>query len=172
MKTSHKIAAAGAFAVSALAGMAHAQATSTGTGTGSVTLVAPITISNPAGLVFGRVNKPGASPATITIAANGSQTLSGVNAIGTQGNQAASFMVSGDGAAVFTIGTPSAFNMTASSSGTIAVTPVASAASGTLSGTAGSAGTAPFTVGGTASLAANQVAGAYTGTFTVVVNYN
>ncbi|MDB5458754.1 MAG: hypothetical protein JWO72_495, partial [Caulobacteraceae bacterium] len=75
--------------------------------------------------------------------------------------------------AVFAIASPSSsFSMLAGTSGTIVVTTSLSAATGTLSGATGSAGTASFTVGGTMPLAANQVAGNYTGTFNVTVTYN
>jgi spore coat protein U-like protein len=174
MKTALKIAA-GALAVSSLSALSHtasAQNVATGTATGSVTVVQPITITNTAGLQFGKLAQPG-SAASVTITPAGTVTRTGVSGVGTQTTSAAAFSVGGDGAAVFAIASPSAsFSMLAGTSGTIVVTTALSAATGTLSGTTGTAGTANFTVGGTMALAANQAAGAYTGTFDVTVTYN
>jgi hypothetical protein len=173
MKTIHKIAA-GAFAMSALSGAASAQATATGTGAGSVTVVQPITISAGTGLAFGRISKP-ATAGTVTVDIGGGQTLGGgASKVGAQTTTAASFIVTGDGAQTFSISPDATFSMTTTASGGTAITvsTVASASSGSLGGTTGTTGTAPFTVGGTMSLAAAQVAGAYSGTFHVVVAYN
>jgi spore coat protein U-like protein len=166
-----QVIASGA-ALSTLAAHAYAQNAATGTATGSVTIVQPITITNTAGLQFGKLARP-ASAASVTITPAGAVTRTGVSGVGTQTTSAAAFSVGGDGAAVFAIASPSAsFSMLAGTSGTIVVTTSLSAATGTLSGTTGTAGTASFTVGGTMPLAANQVAGAYTGTFNVTVTYN
>jgi hypothetical protein len=172
MKTALKIAA-GAFAVSSLANMANAQNVATGTATGSVTVVQPITITNTAGLQFGKLAQP-AGAASVTITPAGGVTRTGVSGVGTQTTSAAAFGVGGDGAAVFAIAGPSGgtFSMLAGTSGTIIVTTSLSAATGTLSGSTGSAGTTSFTVGGTMPLAAAQTTGAYSGTFNVTVTYN
>jgi spore coat protein U-like protein len=174
MKTTHKIAA-GAFALSALSAMAFPAAaqgpTATGTGTGSVTLVQPITISSGTPLAFGRISKPSAT-GTVTVTTAGAQSTSGgAKTVGAQATTAASFVVSGDGAATFSITPDAAFNMV-SGANSIPVSISASAATGSLSATAGNPGTAPFTVGGVMSVSATQVAGAYSGTFNVVVAYN
>ena len=149
-----QVIASGA-ALSTLAAHAHAQNVATGTATGSVTIVQPITITNTAGLQFGKLAQPG-SAASVTITPAGAVTRTGVSGVGTQTTSAAAFSVGGDGAAVFAIASPSAsFSMLAGTSGTT-----------------GTAGAASFTVGGTMALAANQAAGAYTGTFNVTVTYN
>ena len=171
MKTALKIAA-GAFAVSSLASMAHAQNVATGTATGSVNIVRPITITNTAGLQFGKLAQP-AGAATVTVSPGGTVSLSGVGTVGTQTTSAAGFNVGGDGAAVFAINVPSGtFNMLAGTSGTILVSTSLSAATGTLSGSTGSAGSTSFTVGGIMTLGAAQALGAYSGTFNVTVTYN
>jgi len=172
MKTALKIAA-GAFALSGLAGVAHGQATASANGTGSVTLVQPIALSSPTGLQFGKLVQPAAA-ASVTITPAGAVTRTGVGTLGSQTTSAALFNVTGDGGAIFTITGPAGntFNMTASSSGTLLVTTSLSASSGTLSGTTGSGGATSFTVGGIMSIASAQTTGVYSGSFTVTVNYN
>ena len=167
-----QVLASGA-ALSTLAAHAHAQNVATGTATGSVTIVQPITITNTAGLQFGKLARP-SSAASVTITPAGAVTRTGISGVGTQTTSAAAFGVGGDGAAVFSIAGPSGgtFSMLAGTSGTIVVTTSLSAATGTLSGTSGSAGTTSFTVGGVMPLAANQTVGAYSGTFNVTVTYN
>jgi hypothetical protein len=179
MRTIQKIAA-GAFAISALTAIAvpaSAQGpTATGTGTGSVSVVQPITISNTTGLVFGRFSQP-STTGTVAIAAvstaNPTATITGagVHTVGAQTTSAAAFMVSGDGGSAFAVTPDTGFTM-ASGGNSISVTTSSSVPSTSLSSSTGTTGTAPFYIGGTMSLASGQAAGAYTGTFHVVVNYN
>jgi spore coat protein U-like protein len=162
----------GGAALSTLSMNAHAQNVATGTATGSVTIVRPITITNTAGLQFGKLAQP-AGAATVTVTPAGVVSRSGVGTVGSQTTSAAAFNVGGDGAAVFAINVPSGtFNMLAGTSGTILVSTSLSAATGTLSGSTGSAGSTSFTVGGIMTLGAAQALGAYSGTFNVTVTYN
>ena len=171
MKTALKIAA-GAFALSSLAaGMAHAQGAATGTGTGTVSIVRPIAITSTATLQFGKFVQPTAA-ATVTISTAGAQGFSGVTTVGSQTFSAASFLVTGDGAAVFSVSSPGTFSMSNGASATIAATDTASIATGTLSSTTGNVGSLTFAVGGGLSLTASQAIGSYTGTFNVTVTYN
>ena len=156
-----------------MANMAQAQNSAIGTATGSVNIVRPISITNSAGLQFGKFAQPNAA-GSVTITPGGTVTLSGVGTVGTQTTSAAAFAVNGDGGAVFGITGPGSntFAMTAGTSGTIVVTTSLSSALGTLSGTTGSAGSTTFTVGGTMPLASAQAIGTYSGTFNVTVTYN
>jgi hypothetical protein len=164
---------AGGAALSTLAMQAHAQNSAIGTASGTVTIVRPITITNTAGLQFGKLAQPNAA-ASVTITPAGAVTRSGIGTVGTQTTSAAAFSVGGDGGAVFAIAGPSGgtFAMTAGTSGTIVVTTSLSSATSTLSGSTGSAGSTTFTVGGTMPIASAQTIGSYSGTFNVTVTYN
>jgi len=83
---------------------------------------------------------------------------------------AASFTASGSGSQTYTITLPgSASTLSDGAAHTMTVDSVSSSVGGT--GTL-TAGTQTFTVGGTLHVGANQVAGAYTGSFSVTVAYN
>jgi hypothetical protein len=170
MKTNQKIAA-GALAVSALAAPAFAQNSVTGVGTGNVTIVSPLTITPTAPMSFGRLVKPASAGTVVLTAANSATYTGGAQSVGTPTTTVAAFNVVGDGASNFSIGSDASFSMTGAGTA-IVVTPLLSATSGTLTGTAGTSTTSSFTVGGTMSLGASQAAGAYTGTFHVMVAYN
>ena len=163
----------GAALSTTLAVQAQAQNSAIGTASSSVTIVRPITITNSAGLQFGKLAQPNAA-ASVTITPGGTVTRTGIGTVGAQTTSAAQFSVGGDGGAVFGITGPGSntFAMTAGTSGTIVVTTSLSSALGTLSGTTGSAGSTTFTVGGTMPLASAQAIGTYSGTFNVTVTYN
>ncbi len=160
----------GGAAASASVVPAFAQNSVTGLGTGSVTIIAPLTVTQTSPMSFGRIVKP-ASAGTVVLSAANSATYNGLQSVGAPTTTVATFNVAGDGASTYSIASDSSFSMTGAGAA-ITVKPILSSASGTLTGSAGTTITSSFTVGGTMSLAASQAAGAYTGTFHVMVAYD
>jgi hypothetical protein len=164
-----------ALAVGAVATQALAQsATQSTTGTG--TILQPLTLTKDTDLAFGSIMRPSSGSNTVTInQTTGARTLGGAGngALVTSTTSRATYTVNGEGGQTFSISVPGTFNMTrVSGSETLTVTLTTTAASGTLSGSLGSAGSATFGVGGAFPLDNTTVAGSYTGTFNAVVAYN
>lgn len=164
--------------VMVLGGIGNAQAAD-GTGTANATVVRPITItaSSP-NLRFGSFSTSAAGQ-TVAIATDGTRMLTGAVGVGSGQNAfgAASFTVGGEGALTYAITLPSTTDITTGTglaAETMAVSSFVSnpSGTGTLSGTAGTAGTQTLLVGATITTVASQVAGIYSGTFTVTVAYN
>lgn len=170
-----KIAAVVA-ALSAFAAPAYAQSSATQSTTGSVKIIQPMTMAKDTDLAFGSVVKPNSGTNTVAIdASNGTRALSGGGdaALAPSTSGRATYTVTGEGGQTFSITTPTTFDMTRQGgSETITVTLTKSAATGTLSGSLGSSGTATFGVGGSFSVASSTATGAYSGTFDVTVAYN
>jgi hypothetical protein len=162
--------------VSAIAAPAMAQTSATQSTTASATIVQPITLTKNSDLAFGTVVKPTSGTNTITInETSGSRTMTGAGdaALATSTSSRAAFSVGGEGGQTFSITVPSTATMTRSGgSETLTANLVKTAASGTLSGSIGSAGTASFGVGGNFDVASTTVSGAYSGSFNVTVAYN
>ena len=160
--------------ISAASAPALAQSTASVSTTGDVRIVQPISITKNSDLAFGTVVKPTTGTNDIVInATTGARTRTGAGdaALATSTSGRATFTVGGEGAQTFAVTVPATFDMT-SSANTITVTLAASGATGTLSGSLGSAGTATFGVGGTFPITSAQASGNYTGTFTTTVDYN
>ena len=161
-----------------LGGIGNAQAAD-GTGTANATVVRPITISaSSPHLRFGSFSTSAAGQ-TVAIATNGARTVTGALGVGTTQNAfgAASFTVGGEGALTYAITLPTTTDITTGTglaAETMAVSGFVSnpSGTGTLSGSAGAAGTQTLLVGATITTVASQVAGVYSGTFTVTVAYN
>ena len=161
--------AAAVLALSAAAAPAFADNTNSAsaTGTGSVTIYAPLSVSQTQGLDFGTITS-GPTSGTVSIAqSNGARTDSGgVGLVGADAGQNGAFSVSGQANGSITVtvaGTISGFG----SSGITGST----AATG-LPTTLSNTGAATFNVGGTLNIPANTGAGTYSGTYNVTVNYN
>lgn len=173
MKFSLKIAGLIA-AASAVAGSAFAQSTALSTTTASATIDQPISIANNSLLSFGAVVKSAAAGSnTVTIdATTGVRSIAGAGggALAAGAPSRATYTVTGEGGATFSISAPT-FNMT-SGANTLAVATTTSAATGTLSGSIGSTGTAAFGVGGSITVLNTTPSGAYTGNLAVTVAYN
>ena len=172
MNTSRKLLLAGAavIATTAAASSALAQASATTSATASVTIFQPITITKTADLSFGRVIRPSTGTTIYTVSeATGATSVSGGDGIFTTGGGTptrAAFTVNGEGG--------QAFNITSDASvtnGGVTINLVKSAATGTLSGTIGSAGSATFGVGGNVTLTNASATGVKSGTFNVTVSY-
>lgn len=156
-------------------GQAFAQVSDSETTDASVTLVAPIAVTETATLRFGQVLKGATGTNTVTInEGTGARALGGggdaVLAGGTSGR--AAYDVTGEDDATFSIElTSSTINLTDGDTGSLSVALNRSATTGTLSPT----GTASFGVGGVLTVDnedAADAAGDYTGTFEVTAAYN
>lgn len=161
-----------ALAIATAAGSAIAADTTANT---SATVVAPISIAKVSDLSFGSF-AAGSGAGTVTISTNGARTSSGVVEMGGAPG-AAEFDVTGNNGQAFTLSvTPTVLTNTTGSGGeTMTFTPISTltptaATSGTVAGGTVGAGTKVY-VGGSLAVSANQVAGAYTGTVAVTVNY-
>jgi len=135
----------------------------------------PIALSNATGLAFGKIVRP--STGTGSVAVNnstGARSVTGTGAIGLNSPtpSRAAYTVSGEGGQVFTLSVPASFSMTGP--GTALTVTLTSTATGsqTLSSTLGSAGTFAFGVGGSFPFSSTTVTGAYSGSYSVTVQYN
>lgn len=152
---------------------AGAFAQSTATATATATIVGPISITKTGDLNFGAV-APGATGGTLVLTPAG--TTSVTSDVTTQGGtlSAATFTVSGDANATYSITFPNAsVSLSDGAAGTMTVDTFTSspATTGTLDGTTGEQ---TLTVGGTLNVGAAQTAGTYTNTsdLQVTVGYN
>jgi len=158
------VAAALALGVSANA------ATRTATANVRIAIIAPLSITKTNDLAFGNI-VPGATAGTVTInQATGAATKTGgVTLFGTA-NHAASFNITGSGRHNYVITVSAAPTLTRAG-GTQTMKMTALRLNGATTRTMAASGTATLTLGGTLAVAANQVAGTYSGTFTVSVAY-
>lgn len=162
----------------ALANAAEAQSASASASAASTATVAqPIALLKTTDLAFGSLVRPSLGSNTVTIdPTSGSRSITGTGDAALAANQAvsaATYSVSGQGGAAFSITVPRSFTMTrAGGTETLPVSLSASAASGALSGSLGSTGSANFRIGGSLSLSSTTVAGDYIGAFDVTVGYN
>ena len=173
MKLAVKIAA-GIITLSAFTAPAFAQNSASALTSSSTTIIQPITLTKVTDLTFGAVVKPTDTTTTVTInATTGARTFTGGNAVGggTASSGRATYTAGGEGGQTFSISVPANFTLT-SGANSLTVIPVVSAATGTISGTLGAAGSASFGVGGSFLVATTTASGAYTGTFSATVAYN
>lgn len=147
---------------------APAYAASTNAG-GTVEIVTPLAIVKTIDLSFGKVASS-AALGTVKVTAAGVRSMTGgVTLITLPAPAAASFNVTGANNSTYTVTLPAAVTLT---SGANTMTVNAFTSTPTPTGTLSAAGAQTLTVGGTLNVAANQVAGTYTGTFAVTVVYN
>jgi spore coat protein U-like protein len=162
----------------ATASGAWAQSSATGTANATATVIRPITLASAGDLVFGNVVASVAGGTLLLTAASPAvPTATGITQPGTQTTVAAAvFNVGGEGAFTYSILPIAGVSISDGALHTMTVdtftTSAVSGVLGTLSGTAGGSGTQSFYVGGTLHVGSNQVAGNYTGTFSVTVAYN
>ncbi|MCX7255760.1 MAG: DUF4402 domain-containing protein [Polaromonas sp.] len=172
-----------ALAIGALvmAGGTMAQSTASADGTANATVVKPIGITAGVTLEFGKVIS---TAHTVTIAPAGTRTDSITNTNAKGSLRAATFAVTGEPNFSYTITLPSTLQLDTLTSGTVttmttdtftvaqgtngSVAGTGTGAVGTLSGT----GTGDLNVGAMLHVNANQVAGSYTKTYSVIVAYN
>jgi hypothetical protein len=159
----------------AMGAAAQAGAAST-TATATATVITPIAVTSTGSLAFGKI-AASASPGSITISTNGTRSATG-GATGSGTASAVTFDVTGEATTTYTIDTSATTANLTSGSDTMALALVsdftgAGATAGAQSnGTLDGTGKQTLHVGGTLTVAANQPAGAYTGTVSVAVAYN
>jgi hypothetical protein len=135
----------------------------TATGTGQLTVFMPITLVQTQGLDFGAITS--GQSGTVAIAqAGGARTVTGgVGAVAVNPGAVAAFSVNGQLNAAINVVVGA--NITGFSGGLTGVTAAVNLPT-VLTGN-----TATFNVGGALTIPANTPAGAYTGSYTVAVNY-
>lgn len=163
MKTSFvRLAAVAAVTATAFAGNAIA---ADATGNASATVATPISISEGTALSFGTFLAD-TTTSSVTVSATGTRTHSAGATFLLGGTvNGATFNVTGEGTSSYSV---SFTDGTLTGAGdNMAINTFTHNSGGALSG-----GTDSFNVGATLDIGANQAAGAYTGTYTVTVNYN
>ena len=131
-------------------------------------IVAPLQVSKSTDLYFGTIAPSLASADTVLVGADGSRSCGPQLTCLTADHTAASFQVTGEMDASYTITLPGTIQLANPAGDTMDVYDFAgSKASGLLAG-----GTDSFSVGGTLGVNAAQPAGGYTGSFTVAGEYN
>lgn len=147
-----------------------AQATATASGDALATIIAPITITAGVDLSFGDIIK---GLGTVAVATDGSRTIGATMLAGSQLGTitAATFVVTGEEGYTYNISLPDdvTAELTLLTADPMTVTDFVSspATSSTLT-----AGDNTILVGATLNVAETQLAGDYTGSFDVTVNYN
>jgi hypothetical protein len=140
------------------------------TATASATIVAPLAISSNQNMLFGDL-AVNTNPGTVQLTAAGPTVRTvtgGVSTVGAVVPTAARFTVTGTNGSTYSTTLPANGTVSLVSGGnTMPVTAFVSNATGSLA-----TGTETFYVGATLNVAASQVTGAYSATFTVTVNYN
>lgn len=148
---------------------------STGSGLVHATVRRPIALSATSNLNFGTVTRPSSGTGSVTIdAKTGARTVAGQGVQGLPSPTAgpARFTVTGEGGQVFSVTVPAEFQMKTSGGSITVTTSHDAGASRSLSGKAGTAGSATFNVGGSFPLTTTTKPGAYSGNFEVSVQYN
>lgn len=142
--------------------------TSTASGAAAANVITPIVLTHgSATLNFGSFTT--GTGGTVVVTATGSGSTTGdVGFVPGSSEAADAFTVKGDNNRSYSISTTSGTVSNSGGTASMAFSTVASASSGTLSGT----GTGAFTVGGTLTVVGNETAGAYTGTYDATVAYN
>lgn len=154
---------------------AYAQASASQSTTGTATIIRPITLAKTSDIAFGRIVRPSTGTSTVTInPTTGARSISGGDGVLLSSTVSrAAYSVGGEGGQTYSITVPANFAMTRSGgSDTVTVNLVGTATSDTLSGSLGADGTNTFGVGGSFDVSNSTSTGAYSGTFTVTVQYN
>jgi hypothetical protein len=149
-----------------------AQGTDTESATASAKIVESLVLTNTVPLNFGTMTVP-TSAATVTVAPAGARSKTGTLSLLTIApvSSDATYTVSGDNNAAYTITLPSAPVTITTGSVTMDITTF-KCTSDLLTRTLDASGDDTFDVGATLNLVNGQAAGLYTGSFDVVVNYN
>jgi len=139
-----------------------------GAASSSATIVAPITISEDQGLLFGNL-APTGTAGTATIDTADGLVVSNVDVLSGVTPKSGAFTVGGGTTATYSITLPSTVTMSDGAGGSMTLDNFGHSAGATpqMSG-----GADTFKVGAQLSVGASQAAGAYTGSYTVTVSYN
>ena len=141
----------------------------------AATVFRPIAVTNSQSLVFGRLIRPKTGIGSVTLAASsGVRTATGgASFVSVPAASAAVYAVTGEGGQVFSISIPPTFAMTGPQGGTVtAILNSTATGSAALSSALGSAGTYSFKVGGSIPMTSTTADGTYSGSYTVMVQYN
>jgi len=149
------------------------------TTTSSATVIAPITITKSADLIFGKF-APGTGAGTVTVSTSGARTATGGAILSTIGSTptAAQFDVTGDNEATYGITWSGDTELSDGEESTMTLTRISelTAAGGVTgevtSGTLDTSGAQSIYLGGVLAVGEGQVAGTYTGAVTATVEYN
>lgn len=161
-----EIIVATGIALAVLVGNQAPAATSSATASATITS-APITITNTQPLSFGDI-AAGTAASVITVNPNGNRTLDSGDAIlGATVGTPATFDVTGEAGKGYTVTLPAAVTLSDSAGNTMTANNFTSNASGTITAT----GDDTFDVGASLTVAGNQTAGSYSGTFSVDIVY-
>lgn len=148
-------------------------AATSSTASAAATVMVPIAISNTANLSFGKF-AVGTTGGTLLLNTSGTLTPSSDITTGGGTPAAAIFHITGETGASYSISAPD-ITLTDSGSNTMALALITSFSTGTSTGTVPNstivAGGQDLYVGGTLTIGASQVAGNYSGTVTVSVQY-
>jgi hypothetical protein len=157
-------AAAALAAITLSAGAANAASVDASAG---AKIIAPLQIAKKADLYFGTIAPSLDSADKVVVGFDGSRKCGPALTCLTADHTAASFAVSGEMDAVYTVSLPDAIKIVNGNGDAMVVSDFSgSKTQGTLFG-----GNDRFSVGGTLEVAAMQAAGKYTGNFTVAVEY-
>lgn len=144
-------------------------------GTVSGTVFRTLTTSVTANLAFGLVSRPRQGTGSVSLSPSQSSVVTtgdGVVAPSPSAPHPAAISVTGEGGQTLSVSIPGTFAMTGPS-GSITVTTIPSLSGSTvLPGSLGSAGSASVKVGGSFPLTADTPTGSYSGSFSVVFQYN
>ena len=151
-----------------------AASAATGSGTAAATVVAPVSIVNDAPIAFGTFTPAAGtivtSPDGNRSASGGAATLSSAvpasaGQLTVSGAAQATYAISASGGVLTGTGDPMTLSNITLAAATATGTPIAS-------GTIGAGGTHVIRTGGQLAVAPNQRPGAYSGSYTVTVEYN
>jgi len=161
--------------VLAISGAGSAMA-ATATATSTSVVITPIGISKTADLAFGNIGA-GATAGTVTVSPNGSRGVTGGTIAAGGTSTAAQFNVTGQAGLTYSISLSGTSPTLTSGANTMAFTAISdttasaittgAVTTGTLAG-----GAQTIYIGGALTVGANQVAGTYTGSINVAVDYN
>jgi hypothetical protein len=166
-----KIVAALAVGTGAVPALAQSSSVTTN---GTTTIVQPVTIAQNSALSFGTIVRPTSGSSTISIGTGADTVSTTGSAIVLRGTTSrARYTLTGEGGEIVSITMPATFNMSKSGATDLVVTLTRSpSGNATLSGTAGSTGTAALDIGGSFPISSTTVVGDYSGSFAVSVAYN
>lgn len=136
----------------------------------TATVITPIAIASGTDLAFGKFSVSSVA-GTVVVSTSGSRSATGGVLLSTSTVTAGTFSVTGQASTTYAITLPaSASTLSDGNSHSMTVDTWTSNPSGT--GTLSSGGAQTVNIGGTLHVAGSQVGGAYTGTFSVSVDYN
>ena len=148
----------------------------TASGTVSASVFRTLTAGATQAMSFGMISRPRDGPGQVTLAPGAASVVtSGDGVTSRPGSSITSAIVgvTGEGGQSISVSIPSTFTMHGPGGSTIVVTPSADkSGSLTLPGSLGAAGSETVTVGGSFPLSTSTPTGAYTGSFSVIFQYN